>query len=43
VQNRGNTVNIQLTTEMTGDRHGIFLGCVSSDLVNDNMNLTRSQ
>jgi hypothetical protein len=42
VQICGNTVNIRLTPEMTGDRHGIFLGCVNSAVVNDNhLQLTR--
>jgi hypothetical protein len=42
VQICGNTVNIRLTPEMTGDRHGIFLGCVTSAVVNDNhLELTR--
>jgi hypothetical protein len=42
VQICGNTVNIRLTAEMTGDRHGIFLGCVTSGLVSDNhLTLTR--
>jgi hypothetical protein len=36
VQIRGNTINIRITPEMTGDRHGIFLGCVSSAIVSDN-------
>ena len=43
VQIRGNTVNIRVTPETTGDRHGIFLGCVQSGLVSENhLELTRS-
>ena len=43
VQICGNTVNVRLTPEMTGDRHGIFLGCATSAIVNDNhLELTRS-
>jgi hypothetical protein len=42
VQINGNTVNIRLTAEMSGDRHGIFLGCVTAGLVADNhVTLTR--
>jgi hypothetical protein len=41
VQICGNTIYIRLTPEMTGDRHGIFLGCVNSGVVSDNhMELT---
>ena len=36
VQISGNTINIRLTPEMTGDRHGIFVGCVQSAVINDN-------
>ena len=36
VQICGNTINIRLTSEMTGDRHGIFVGCVQSAVINDN-------
>jgi hypothetical protein len=36
VQIRGNTINIRITPEMTGDRHGIFLGSVNSAIVGDN-------
>jgi hypothetical protein len=36
VQIRGNTINIRITPEMTGDRHGIFLGSVNSAIVSDN-------
>jgi hypothetical protein len=32
----GNTIRIRLTAEMTGDRHGIFVGCVASAVVRDN-------
>ena len=32
----GNTVNVRLTPEVTGDRHGIFLGCATSAIINDN-------
>jgi hypothetical protein len=42
VQIKGNTVNIRLTAEMTLDRHGIYLGCVTAGLVADNhLTLTR--
>jgi len=44
VQIRGNTVNIRLTAEMTGDRHGIFVGCATSAIVSDNhLELTRDE
>jgi Family of unknown function (DUF6519) len=36
VQICGNTVNVRLTPEVTGDRHGIFLGCATSAIINDN-------
>jgi hypothetical protein len=36
VQICGNTINIRITPEMTGDRHGIFLGSVNSAIVSDN-------
>jgi hypothetical protein len=36
VQIRGNTVNVRLTAEMTGDRHGIFVRNVKSAIINDN-------
>jgi hypothetical protein len=36
VQISGNTINIRLTSEMTGDRHGIFIGCVQSAVLSDN-------
>jgi hypothetical protein len=36
VQVRGNTVNIRVTPETTGDRHGIYLGCVQSGLISEN-------
>jgi hypothetical protein len=43
VQIRGNTVNIRVTPETTGDRHGIYLGCVQSGLVAENhLQLTRT-
>ncbi|HYP62823.1 MAG TPA: DUF6519 domain-containing protein [Acidocella sp.] len=43
VQIKGNTVNIRVTPETTGDRHGIYLGCVQSGLVAENhLTLTRS-
>jgi hypothetical protein len=29
-------VNIRLTAEMTGDRHGIFVGCAGCALISDN-------
>jgi hypothetical protein len=42
VQIKGNTVNIRLTAETTGDRHGIYLGCVASGLIAENhLELTR--
>lgn len=42
VQIKGNTVNIRMTAEMTLDRHGIYLGCVTAGLVADNhLTLTR--
>jgi hypothetical protein len=42
VQIRGNTVNVRITPEVTGDRHGIFLGCVNSALIVENhLQLTR--
>jgi hypothetical protein len=42
VQIRGNTVNIRITAEVTGDRHGIYLGCVNSAVIADNhLQLTR--
>jgi hypothetical protein len=44
VQICGNTIHIRLTPEATGDRHGIFLGCVKSAVVSDNhMDLTGVQ
>jgi hypothetical protein len=36
VQIKGNTIYVRLTPEMTGDRHGIFVGSVESALINDN-------
>ena len=43
VQICGNSVNIRLTPEVTGNRHGIFLGCAKSAIINDNhLELTRS-
>jgi len=36
VQIRGNTINIRITAEMTGDRHGIFVGCVNSAIIDNN-------
>jgi hypothetical protein len=36
VQIIGNTINVRLTTEMTGDRHGIFVGSVESAVISDN-------
>jgi Family of unknown function (DUF6519) len=36
VQISGNTINIRLTAEMTGDRHGIFVGGVQSAVISDN-------
>jgi hypothetical protein len=36
VQICGNTINVRLTPEMTGDRHGIFVGSVESAVINDN-------
>jgi hypothetical protein len=36
VQICGNTVNVLLTPEMSGDRHGIYLGCATSALISDN-------
>ncbi len=36
VQIKGNTVNVRVTAETSGDRHGIFLGCVNSGLIADN-------
>jgi len=36
VQICGNTVNVRLTPEVTGDRHGIFLGCATSAIIDDN-------
>ena len=42
VQICGNTVNILLTPEMSGDRHGIYLGCATSAIISDNhLELTR--
>jgi hypothetical protein len=42
VQICGNTVNVRLTPELTGDRHGIFLGCATSALIDNNhLELTR--
>jgi Family of unknown function (DUF6519) len=42
VQIRGNTVNIRLTANIAGDRHGIFVGCVKSAVVVENhLQLTR--
>jgi len=32
----GNTIDIRLTAEMTGDRHGIYLGSVESAVIEDN-------
>jgi hypothetical protein len=44
VQVCGNTVAIRMTPETTGDRHGIFLGGVTSAIVNDNnLELTRTE
>ncbi len=43
VQIAGNTIHIRLTPEMTSDRHGIFLGCVYSALIDaNNLTLTRA-
>jgi hypothetical protein len=36
VQIRGNTVNLRITPEVNGDRHGIYLGCVTSAVISDN-------
>jgi hypothetical protein len=36
VQITGNTIHLRLTPETWGDRHGIFLGCVNSAVVQDN-------
>ena len=36
VQIIGNTITVRLTPEMTGDRHGIFVGSVQSAVINDN-------
>ena len=36
VQICGNTVIVRLTPEMTGDRHGIFVGSVESAIIDDN-------
>jgi hypothetical protein len=36
VQISGNTITVRLTPEMTGDRHGIFVGSVESAVINDN-------
>jgi hypothetical protein len=36
VQICGNTVNVLLTPEMSGDRHGIYLGCATSAVISDN-------
>jgi hypothetical protein len=36
VQVNGNTIYVRLTPEMTGDRHGIFVGSVESAVINDN-------
>lgn len=42
VQICGNTVNVLLTPEVSGDRHGIYLGCATSALISDNqIELTR--
>ena len=42
VQICGNTINVRVTPETTGDRHGIFLGSVFSGTINDNeLELTR--
>jgi hypothetical protein len=44
VQVTGNTVHLRLTPETWGDRHGIFLGCVNSAVVQDNhIDVTSSQ
>jgi hypothetical protein len=43
VQICGNTVNITLTPESTGDRHGIFVSSVTSALIDSNhLTLTRT-
>jgi Family of unknown function (DUF6519) len=43
VQIKGNTLNIRVTPETTGDRHGIYLGCVQSGLIAENhLQLTRT-
>jgi hypothetical protein len=36
VQISGNTILVRLTAEMTGDRHGIFVGSVQSAVISDN-------
>lgn len=44
VQICGNTINIFLTPESNGDRHGIFVGSVTSAVIDDNfIELTRSR
>ena len=44
VQICGNTINIFLTPETNGDRHGIFVGSVTSAIIDDNhLQLTRSR
>jgi hypothetical protein len=44
VQICGNTINIFLTPESNGDRHGIFVGSVTSAIIDDNhLQLTRSR